>query len=138
MSLCFFLKQYVFPVESKLGLDLIESVFITTNVMSSNPVHVLNTNYVTKLVSDSKQIGGFLRVFRFPPPRKLTANTITTTTVPLYIWVWVLWNEWFVLLDYIIDYYCLTFKKYCITLRIKKKRKALGTWIVLFFSYSFK
>ena len=29
--------------------------------------------YVMKFVSDLRQVGGFLRVFRFPPPIKLTA-----------------------------------------------------------------
>jgi len=31
-------------------------------------------NYVIKFVSDLRQIGGFLRVLRFPPPIKLTAT----------------------------------------------------------------
>jgi hypothetical protein len=30
--------------------------------------------YVIKFVSDLRQVGGFLRVFRFPPPIKLTAT----------------------------------------------------------------
>ena len=30
-------------------------------------------HYVTKLVSDLQQVGGFLRVLQFPPPIKLTA-----------------------------------------------------------------
>ena len=30
-------------------------------------------HYVIKCVSDLRQVGGFLRVFRFPPPLKLTA-----------------------------------------------------------------
>ena len=31
-------------------------------------------HYVIKFVSDLRQVGGFLRVFRFPPPIKLTAT----------------------------------------------------------------
>ena len=30
--------------------------------------------YVIKFVSDLRQVGGFLRVHRFPPPIKLTAT----------------------------------------------------------------
>ena len=32
-------------------------------------------HYVMKLVSDLRQVGGFLRVLRFPPPIKLTTTT---------------------------------------------------------------
>ena len=41
---------------------------------SSNPVHgeiYLIQHHVIKFVSDLRQVGGFLRVFRFPPPIKL-------------------------------------------------------------------
>jgi hypothetical protein len=31
-------------------------------------------HYVIKFVSDLRYVGGFLRVFRFHPPRKLTAT----------------------------------------------------------------
>jgi hypothetical protein len=31
-------------------------------------------HYVIKFVSDLRQVGGFLRVLRFPPPLKLTAT----------------------------------------------------------------
>jgi len=31
-------------------------------------------HYVIKFVSDLQQVGGFLRVFRFPPPVKMTAT----------------------------------------------------------------
>jgi len=47
------------------GLDLhlpMQSVPITTDVVNSN------------LVIDLRQVGGFLRVLRFPPPIKLTAT----------------------------------------------------------------
>ena len=41
----------------------------------SNPVHgevYSLQHYVIKFVSDLRQVGGFLRVLRFPPPIKLT------------------------------------------------------------------
>ena len=54
----------------------VQSVPITTKVVSSNPVHgevYSMQHYVIKFVSDLRQIGGFLQVLRFPPPIKLTA-----------------------------------------------------------------
>ena len=53
-----------------------QSVHITTNVVSSNPVYgeVYSTqHYVIKFVSDLRQVSGFLRVLQFHPPIKLTA-----------------------------------------------------------------
>jgi hypothetical protein len=53
-----------------------QSVPITTNVVSSNPAHgevYSIQHYVIKFVSDLRQVGGFLRVFRIPPQIKLTA-----------------------------------------------------------------
>jgi hypothetical protein len=47
---------------------------ITTNVVSSNPVYgkvYLIQHYVIKFVSDLRQVGGILRVLRFPPPIKI-------------------------------------------------------------------
>jgi hypothetical protein len=49
----------------------VQSVLITTKAVSLNPVHgeVYSTqHYVIKFVSDMQQVGGFLRVLRFPPP----------------------------------------------------------------------
>jgi len=59
-----------------------QSVPITINVASSNPVHVAvysMQHFVIKFVSDLRQIhffdvGGFLLVLRFPLPIKLTAT----------------------------------------------------------------
>ena len=54
-----------------------QSVPITTKVVSSNSAHgeVYSIQlYVMKFVSDLQQVGGFLRVFRFPPPIKLTST----------------------------------------------------------------
>ena len=50
---------------------------ITTNVVGSNPINgkvYLIQHYVIKFVSDFQQVGGILRVPRFPPPIKLTAR----------------------------------------------------------------
>jgi hypothetical protein len=59
-----------------LDLELpMQSVPITTDVVSSNPVHgemYSIQNYVIKFVSDLRQVGVFLRVLRFAPPIKLT------------------------------------------------------------------
>jgi hypothetical protein len=49
----------------------------TKLVVRSNPVHgevYSMQHYVIKFVSDLRQVGGFLRVLRFPPPIKLTAT----------------------------------------------------------------
>jgi hypothetical protein len=54
-----------------------ESVHITTKVVSLNPVHCEMysiPHYVIKFVSDLRQVGDFLRVHRFPLPIKLTAT----------------------------------------------------------------
>ena len=59
-----------------VGLQLlVQSVPITTKVVSLNPVHgevYLIQHYVIAYVSDLWQVCGFLRVFWFPPPIKLT------------------------------------------------------------------
>ena len=50
-----------------------QSVSITTNVVSSNPVHgevYSIQHYVVNFVSDLRQVGGFLWVLRFPPLNK--------------------------------------------------------------------
>jgi hypothetical protein len=54
-----------------------QSVTITTNVVSSNLAHYevyFMQDYVIKFVSDLLQVGGFLRVLRFPPPIKLSTR----------------------------------------------------------------
>jgi hypothetical protein len=56
---------------------LIQSVPITTKVVSLNPIHddvCSIQHYVIKVVSDLHQVGGFLWVLRFPPPIQLTAT----------------------------------------------------------------
>jgi hypothetical protein len=55
----------------------VQSVPITTKVVSSNPIHgkvYSLQHYVIKFVSDLRQVSGFLRVLQFPPPIKLTAT----------------------------------------------------------------
>ena len=55
----------------------IQSVHITSIIVSLNPVHGKMYSmqaYVIKFVSDLRQVGGFLQVPRFPPPIKLTVT----------------------------------------------------------------
>ena len=59
------------------GQVWLQSVPITTNVVSSNPVYgevYSMQHYVIKFVSDLRQVDGFLRVIRFPPPIELTTT----------------------------------------------------------------
>ena len=52
-------------------------VGFTTKAVSSNPDHgevYSIQHYMIKFVSDLQQVGGFLRVLRFPPPIKLTTT----------------------------------------------------------------
>ena len=64
----------------RMVLDLqlpVQSVPITTKVVSSNPFHGKEYSIqqcVIKFVNYLRQVGGFHRVFRFPPPMKLTAT----------------------------------------------------------------
>ena len=55
----------------------VQSVPITTKVVSSKPVHgevYSIQHYVIKFVSDMRQVDGFLRVLWIPPPIKLTTT----------------------------------------------------------------
>ena len=64
-----------------------QSVSITTKVVSSNPVddEVYSIqHYVIEFVSDLRQIGGFLRVLRFLPPIKLTPTNKTPLKLKRY------------------------------------------------------
>ena len=52
---------------------------VCTKAVSSHPVHgevYSIQHYVIKFGSDLRQIGGYLRVLRFPPPIKLTATIL--------------------------------------------------------------
>ena len=69
--------SYSRPPNSKSWIRPWQSVSFTTNVVSSNPAHDVVysiQHYVIKFVSDLWQVGGLLRVIRFPPPIKLTAK----------------------------------------------------------------
>jgi hypothetical protein len=61
-----------------LDLELpMQSVPITTNVVSSNPAHgeaYSIQQYVVKFVIDLRQVHSFLRVLQFPPHKKLTVT----------------------------------------------------------------
>jgi hypothetical protein len=60
----------------KLSTIPVQSVPITTNVVSSNPVRgeVYSMQlYGIKFVSDMRKVSDFLRLHRFPSPIKLTA-----------------------------------------------------------------
>ena len=63
-----------------LDLQLpVQSVPITTNVVSLNPVHdevYSIQHYMIKFVIDLRQISGYLRVLWFTPPIKLTDTYI--------------------------------------------------------------
>ena len=55
------------------------SVYHHYNIVSLNPAHgevYSIQHYVITFVSDLRQVGGFLRVFRFPPPIKLTTTIL--------------------------------------------------------------
>ena len=68
----------VVMIKWQLDLKLpMQSVPITTNVVGSHPAHgvvYMIQQYVIVFSCDLRQVGGFLRVFRFPPPIKLTAT----------------------------------------------------------------
>jgi len=57
-----------------------QSVLITTKVVSLNPAHgeVYSIQYYAiKFVSNLRQVGGFNRALRFPPPIKPDRDDIT-------------------------------------------------------------
>jgi len=71
----FILGAVVVVIIWELDLQLpVQSVPITTKVVSSTPTHgevYSILHYVIKFVSDLQQVCGFLRVLRYPPPIKL-------------------------------------------------------------------
>ena len=70
--------RYRMVVELQLP---VQSVPVTTEVVSLNPTHCkmysIQHYYVIKFVSDLRQVGGFLRVLRFPPSNKTDHHDIT-------------------------------------------------------------
>jgi hypothetical protein len=77
-SPCYSYSQGIIVVVIAWLLDLqlpVQSVPISSKVVSSSPDHsevYSIQHYVIKFISDLRQVGGFLRVLRFPPPIKLT------------------------------------------------------------------
>jgi hypothetical protein len=80
-----------------------QSVHITPTVVSSNTIHgevYLIQHYVIQFVSDLRQVSGFLRVLRFPPPTdchniteillKVALNTINHKPINLSYF-----SQWF-------------------------------------------
>jgi len=57
----------------------VQSVLITTNVVSLNSVHgeVYSIHYVIKFVNDLRQVGGFLRVLQVSSTNKTDCHDIT-------------------------------------------------------------
>jgi hypothetical protein len=57
-------------------LELTTLVLIGTNNLCNQCLSVVCSiqHYVIKFVNDLRQVGGFLRVLRFPPPIQLTAT----------------------------------------------------------------
>jgi hypothetical protein len=64
-----------------------QSVPITTKVVSSNPTHgeeYLIQQYVIMFFSDSRNVSGVFRVLRFPPPIKLSTTKTVKSDVKHY------------------------------------------------------
>jgi len=73
----------IFSNYSTLILSCLSEIinYITTKVVSSNPVHgevYLIQHYVIKFVSHLRKVGGFLWVLRFPPPIKHELSWLDT------------------------------------------------------------
>ena len=68
----FGMRAIVVMIVWQLDLQLpVESVPITTKVVSSNPVHgevYSIQHYVTQYISDFRQVGSFRLVLQLPPP----------------------------------------------------------------------
>ena len=65
-----------------------QSVPITTNVVSSTPEHgevYLIQHYVIKFVSNLRQVSDFLRVLRFPPQIRIVRHDITEILLKLVL-----------------------------------------------------
>ena len=74
-----FCIMFVVLILCKGNLQLpVQSVSITINIVRLSPARgkmYSIQHCVIKFVIDLRQIGGFLRVLRFPPPTKLIATT---------------------------------------------------------------
>jgi hypothetical protein len=69
----------------------VQSVYITTNVVSSNPAHgqvYLIQHYVIKFVNDLWQVGGFLRVLEtVSSTNKTDRHDIAKLFLVIQIWL---------------------------------------------------
>ena len=67
----------------------VQSVLITTKVVSSKPAHgeAYLLQFVIQFVSDLQQVDGFLLVLLFPPPIKLTATLYVTLCDKVCQWL---------------------------------------------------
>ena len=95
-----------------LDLQLhVQSVPITTKVVSSSPVHggVFSIQqYVIKFVSDLLQVGDFLRVLRFPPQALEFRTPLFPHLVPPAIMVWIfVWKYIFEPFIHILQHFVL-------------------------------
>jgi hypothetical protein len=57
-----------------IGGDHMVVGFTTTDAIQTQSGEVYWIQHYVKFVSDLRQVSGFLRVLRFPPPIKLTAT----------------------------------------------------------------
>jgi hypothetical protein len=79
---------------------LMQSVPMTTNIVSSNPAHAdvyPIQHYVIKFASDKRQVDGFLCVHRFLPPIKLSAMLYLYDN-KCYYYLWLIY--WKILVKY--------------------------------------
>ena len=78
LMLSYFPRDVVVVIVWQLDLQIpVQSVPITTKVVSSNIVHgevYSIQHYEIKFVRNLRQVSGFLCVLQFPPPIKLTAT----------------------------------------------------------------
>ena len=62
------------PNWGRHGGDHMVVGFTTTDAIQTHSGEVYWIQHYVKFVSDLRQVSGFLRVLRFPPPIKLTAT----------------------------------------------------------------
>ena len=72
-----FRNRHLQSLHNQSSIQSMQSVPITTKVMSSNPTNgkvYSIQHYVIMFISDFRQVGGFLRVIQFPSKIQLTAT----------------------------------------------------------------
>ena len=60
----------MYSVSDNDGKFCLIDIVVSSNIDQGEDVQY----YVIKFVSDLRQVGGFLRILRFPPPLKLTVT----------------------------------------------------------------